>query len=52
MPLPKPKEGEKKNDFISRFMNDENAKKEFESNSQRLAVAYSIWDRETKKNKK
>jgi hypothetical protein len=27
MPLPKPKEGEKKNDFISRFMNNENAKK-------------------------
>lgn len=43
MPLPKPKEGEKKNEFISRFMSDENAQKEFKSHQQRLAVAYSIW---------
>lgn len=48
MPLPKPEKGEKRNDFISRFMSDENAKKEFKTHQQRLAVAYSIWNMEKK----
>jgi adenylate kinase family enzyme len=40
-----PKKGEDKNDFISRFMSSELAKKEFPDNKQRVAVAYSQWER-------
>jgi hypothetical protein len=43
--LIKPDIAEDKNDFISRFMSDEQAKKEFPENKQRLAVAYSQWER-------
>jgi hypothetical protein len=43
--LIKPDIAEDKNDFISRFMSDEQAKKEFPEDKQRLAVAYSQWER-------
>lgn len=43
MPLLKPKKDETKKDFISRFMKDENSKKEFPNVKQRIAVAYSQW---------
>jgi len=43
MPLPKPKEKENKEDFISRFMKNKNAIKEFDNEKQRLAIAYNIW---------
>jgi hypothetical protein len=46
--LAMPKKGEGKNDFISRFMSSELAKKEFPENKQRVAVAYSQWQREHK----
>lgn len=42
MPLPKPKKGEKKREFVKRFMSSKTAK-EFKDQDQRLAVAYSIW---------
>jgi len=45
MPLPKPKESEKKNDFISRCMSDESMKSEFDDHTQRVAVCYSLFDR-------
>jgi hypothetical protein len=46
-----PKKGEEKNDFISRFMGSELAKKEFPDNKQRVAVAYSQWSRIHKEEK-
>ena len=41
MPLPKPKDKEKKNDFISRCITDLTDKKEFKSQDQRIAVCYN-----------
>jgi hypothetical protein len=43
-----PGTAEDKNEFISRFMSDELSKKEFPENKQRLAVAYSQWERSKK----
>jgi hypothetical protein len=42
--MPKPSEDEEKNDFISRFMSNNQMEKEFPDNKQRVAVAYSVWD--------
>lgn len=41
MPYPKP--GEKKSEYISRFVSDAEAKKDFPDEKQRLAVAYSMY---------
>lgn len=41
MPIPTRRKGEKRADFVSRFMSNANAKKEFPSQKQRLAVAFS-----------
>lgn len=41
-----PNKGESKEDFIKRFMKV--TKKEYPDNKQRLAVAYSYWDRRDK----
>jgi hypothetical protein len=38
MPLPKPKKGEKRQEFISKCMSDEAMKEEFPSQKQRVAV--------------
>lgn len=43
MVLPSPRKKEKREDFISRFMSSEEAKKEFPDNKQRVAVANSKW---------
>ena len=43
-----PDGAEDKNNFISRFMSDEQSKKEFPENKQRLAVAFSQWERSKK----
>lgn len=43
-----PKDGEKKSDFISRFMSSDLAKKEFPDNKQRVAVAFSQWKKKDK----
>ena len=44
MPLPNPKSGEKKSDFISRCMVDLSDKEEFKDNKQRAAVCYSQFE--------
>ena len=43
MPLLKPKKGERRAEFVSRFMSSASAKKEFKDKKQRLAVALSQW---------
>jgi hypothetical protein len=47
MPIPKPKKGETKYKFLSRFMSDNTMNKEFPDIKQRYAVANTQW-----KNKK
>lgn len=42
MPLPKPRKGESRSEFVSRFM-ESGAPREFKSKEQALAVAYSQW---------
>ena len=44
MPLPKPREGQSKNDFISSSIDSEVMKKEFPDRKQRLAVCYELWE--------
>ncbi len=43
MPLPTPKPEESKDEFVSRCMSNESAKKEFESEDQRVAVCLEKW---------
>ena len=43
MPLPTPRTGESRDDFVSRFMSNEQAKRDFPEQEQRLAVAFSTW---------
>jgi len=52
MPMPKPKKGEKQNDFVARFMSNDTMKKDFPDNDQRLAVAISQWKDRKKENAK
>lgn len=56
MPLPRPSKSEKeKNDekgFISRCMSDENSKKEFPNQKQRVAYCFSTWKQSKKKKTK
>lgn len=49
MPIPKPREKETKDAFISRCMSD--LKGEFDSNDQRLAVCFQAWKDKDKKKK-
>jgi len=44
MPLPKPNDGETKEEFIDRCMADETAQEEFPDESQRYAVCLAQWD--------
>lgn len=46
MPLPTPRAGESQNDFVSRFMSNAQAKRDFPDEKQRVAVALSTWRRE------
>ncbi len=43
MPLPHPTASESRDSYVSRFMADENAKREFPDEDQRLAVAFKKW---------
>jgi len=43
MPLPKPRDNESEDDFISRCMSDDLIQEEYDDNDQRLAVCYSQW---------
>jgi len=51
MPLPTPRTNEKRNDFISRCMDNETMKKEFPKEKQRAAVCYSQLGKSTAKPK-
>jgi hypothetical protein len=48
MPLPKPKNKEKKSEFVSRCIGDNQAGKDFPDQKQRIAVCYSQWDKAKK----
>lgn len=48
MPLPKPKQGESEDDFISRCMSNKTMKEDYTDNDQRLAVCFSQWKKEKK----
>jgi len=48
MPLPKPKNKEKKTEFVSRCVGDDQAGKDFPDQKQRIAVCYSQWDKAKK----
>ena len=48
MPLPTPRKGETQDEFISRFMSNEEAKREFPDQEQRTAVAFETWRRSKK----
>lgn len=43
MPIPKPRTGESKEDFISRCMGDDVMRKEFPNTGQRFAVCNTNW---------
>lgn len=43
MPLLIPHDKETQNEFISRFVQDKNMRKEFPNRKQRLAIAYNQW---------
>jgi len=45
MPMPKPKEGESRDQFISRFMGDSTMNDDFPNQAQRYAVAEKQFDR-------
>ncbi len=49
MPLPNPSKGETQSDFVSRFMSNDQMKKDYPESKQRLAVAYSQWRRRNSK---
>ena len=48
MPLPKPKEGEPKKDFIDRCMANPTMNEDFPDSSQRRAVCEKQWDKKGK----
>ena len=48
MPLQKPKNKEKKSDFISRCIGDTQTNKDFPDQKQRIAVCYSQWEKAKK----
>ena len=43
LPIPKPRYGESRDEYVHRFMRDEAMKREYPDFKQRLAVAYSEW---------
>lgn len=49
--MPKPNPGESKKAYIARFMASEEAQKSFPDKKQRLAVAYSMWRKRSKRSK-
>lgn len=49
MPIPKPKDNEKRKDFIKRFMSNKQMVKEYPNDKQRLAIANSTYDKQNKK---
>lgn len=49
MPKPNPREGETRNDFVSRCMGNATMREEFSDNAQRFAVCNSIWARRNRR---
>lgn len=49
MPIPKPKDGETEDDFISRCMSNDTMKEEYPDNDQRLAICFQQWKDKDKK---
>jgi len=45
MPIPTPREGEERSDFLNRCMADPIARSEFTDAVQRMAVCITQWDR-------
>jgi len=48
MPLPKPRKGEKKDDFVSRCIADDVIQEEYATQKERIAVCYSLWEQAKK----
>ena len=46
--MPEPRKGEKKSDYINRFMGSAEAKRDFPDPKQRVAVAHSMHKRKKK----
>lgn len=44
MPMPKPRSGENKDDFVNRCMGDNTMVSDFESTGQRFAVCLRQWE--------
>ncbi len=44
MPLPKPRQGENRAEFISRCMGNENVQNEASNNDQALAICHGLWE--------
>jgi hypothetical protein len=44
MPLPKPRQGENRSEFISRCMSNDNVQNESANNDQALAICSSLWE--------
>lgn len=44
MPMPKPRSGENKDDFVNRCMGDSTMVSDFESTGQRFAVCLRQWE--------
>lgn len=47
--MPNPKPGEKEQSYIARYVRSKRAQKDFPDQKQRLAVAYSEYERKGKK---
>ncbi len=48
MPIPSPRKGQSKNDFISSCMSDDVMNSEFSDSKQRYAICISKWEEKTK----
>jgi len=43
MPIPKPRENEGRNEFVSRCMSNDVMKREYPDAKQRVAICYAAW---------
>jgi hypothetical protein len=49
--MPKPRKGESKTHYVSRFMSSKESQSDFPDSKQRVAVAYSMYDQHKHKKK-
>lgn len=49
MPIPTPRKNESKSEYVTRFMADPVMKREYPDEKQRLAIAYSTWQKSNQK---